>query len=477
METGTLVAITASVHYVLQAGTMVRALSRPGRDPASRLAWVLVILAIPALGVALYLLLGEVSPGRRRALKLRDTRASLPVSAPGLGRVDPPDRGRAAFARAEAVNGFATLPGNAARLMGDSDDAVSALVADIDAARESVHVLVYIWLDDGNGQRLMQAMARAARRGVACRAMIDGLGSRKLPRSSHWREMQAAGVKTGIAFDTSWAFARLALGRVDIRNHRKLFVIDGRIAHIGSQNCADAAFLPKAKFAPWVDIMLRVEGPVVWQQQALFVADWMGQGGDDIAAMLDEAPDTTPDGFPALVFGTGPDLSPGAVPDVVGLLLASARREVVISTPYFVPTAGLAEQLRATAIRGVSVTLIVPARNDSRMVGWASRSSWPGLLQAGVVLREFTPGLLHAKTLTVDGQLSLVGSANLDRRSFELNFENSLLIADEDVTAKIRARQSEYAAEAPAVSAESVANWSLPHRLLCNIAAMISPVL
>ncbi|WP_370224554.1 cardiolipin synthase [Pararhodobacter marinus] len=477
METGALVAITASVHYLLQAGTTVRALTRPGRDPASRLAWVLVILSVPALGVALYLLLGEVSPGRRRALRLRDSRAALPVTAPGIGRSDLPEQGRAAFARAEAVNRFATLPGNEARLLGNSDEAVDALIADIEAARESVHILVYIWLADRNGTRLAEALMRAARRGVTCRAMADGLGSRRLLRSDLWRAMGAAGVKTGIAFDTSWAFARLALGRVDIRNHRKIFVIDGRIAHIGSQNCADAAFLPKAKFAPWVDIMLRVEGPVVWQQQALFAADWMGQGGDDMAALLKHAPPCAPQGFPALVFGTGPDLSPGAVPDVVGLLLAAARDEVVISTPYFVPNPGLVEQLRATAIRGVSVTLILPARNDSRMVGWASRSSWPALLEAGVVIREYRPGLLHAKTFTVDGRLSLIGSANLDRRSFELNFENSLLIADEGATASIRARQAEYVAKAPTVSPESVANWSLPHRLLCNAAAMISPVL
>ncbi|MCW1404381.1 phospholipase D-like domain-containing protein [Novosphingobium sp. MW5] len=234
------------------------------------------------------------------------------------------------------------MPGNTARLLGDSDAAIDAMVADIDAARSSVHVLVYIWLDDANGGKLMAALARAAQRGVVCRVMVDGLGSRRLLRCERFRAMQAAGVKTGVAFSTRWAAARLLLGRIDIRNHRKLFVIDGQIAYVGSQNCADPAFAIKAAYGPWVDIMLRFEGPVVWQTQALFAADWMGQGGDDMAALLAAPAPPVAGGFPALVFGSGPDLSVNAVPDVVGLLLAAAQDEVVISTPYFVPTQALA---------------------------------------------------------------------------------------------------------------------------------------
>ena len=470
--------LTLTLHYTLQLLVLLRALTRPDREPASRLAWMLMILGVPVAGVVLYLMLGEVSPGRRRTAAMRKVRAALPVAVPGIDAPAVlPTEARGAFARGAVVNGFAPVPGNAAQLLHDSDAAIDAMVADIEAARLSVHVLVYIWLDDGNGRKLMAALARAAERGVVCRVMVDGLGSRHFLRCDSFRAMQAAGVKTGVAFSTRWAAARLLLGRIDIRNHRKIFVIDGRIAYVGSQNCADPAFAIKAAFAPWVDIMLRFEGPVVWQTQALFAADWMGQGGDDMAAMLADPAAPVAGGFPALVFGSGPDLSVNAVPDVVGLLLAAAQHEVVISTPYFVPTQGLQEQLRATALRGVRVVLILPARNDSRMVGWASRAAYGALIGAGVEIHEFTPGLLHAKTLTVDGGLALIGSANLDRRSFELNFENSLLLADAGVTAAIRTRQQAYLAQSTAVRADVVAGWSLGRRLVYNSAATISPVL
>lgn len=473
----TLVTVILELHYALQLVVLVRALTRPDREPASRVAWMLVIMTIPALGIALYLALGEVSPGRDRLARMRAVREALPVAVPGAVAPALPTSVRGAFGRGASVNRFAPVGGNRATLPADADAAIAALVADIEQARASVHILVYIWLDDQNGRAVMAALQRAAGRGVACRVMVDGLGSRALLKSAGWAAMKAAGVRCGVAFDTRWAAARLLLGRIDIRNHRKIFVIDGRIAYAGSQNCADPAFRPKAKYAPWVDILLRLEGPVAWQAQALFAADWMAQGGDDIAHLLAEAPEPDDEGFAALAVGTGPDLSPNAVPDIVLLLLAAAQREVVISTPYFVPTQALDEALRSTALRGVRVILMVPARNDSRMVAWASRASYAGLLQAGVELQEYGAGLLHAKTLTVDGACTLVGSANLDRRSFDLNFENLLLVADPATTGLVRARQDQYLSECRPVTRAEVAAWSLPKRLLYNVAAIVSPVL
>jgi len=469
--------LTFALHYALQMAVLVRALTRPDREPASRLAWVLVVLAVPGLGVVLYLLLGEVNPGRRLLARMRGIQARLPRMPEGLAATEVPAPLRAVFARAAVVNGFAPLAGNTATLTAGSDQAIDRMVADIDAATHSVHILVYIWLDDANGRKLAAAVTRAARRGVTCRCMVDALGSRGFLRSATWAGMRAAGVHTGTAFATSWAPLRLLIGRIDIRNHRKIFVIDGRIAYVGSQNCADPGFAIKARYAPWVDILLRVEGPAAWQTQQLFVADWTVHAGEDISDLLAEPSVPVTGGFPALVFGTGPLGVPNAVPDVVILALASAQHEVVLTTPYFVPTTALAEQLRATALRGVAVTLVVPQRNDSRFVGLASRAFYAGLLRAGVHLAEYRPGLLHAKTLTVDGQLALIGSANLDRRSFELNFENNLLIADEGTTRAIRARQDAYLADSTPVAQETVRGWGLGRRLLYNLAATISPVL
>lgn len=483
-------AVDLTILYTLQFITVIRALTRENRAPASRMAWILVIMALPGVGIILYFLLGEVSFGRRTVARLRAIRRRLPVTPPAAaGVLDAPhpaaaapkvDVGEmyAAFARAAATNKFEPTAGNLAKLMADSDVAIDRMVADIDAARRTVHILVYIWLDDNNGRKLMAACERAAARGVKCRCLVDGLGSRKLVRSASWRRMLGKGVEGAQAFTTRWPLLRMMIGRIDIRNHRKIVVIDGKVNYCGSQNCADPAFRIKAKYAPWYDIMLRVEGPVVWQAQQIFVTDWMCHAGEDISALLDQpAPAPAPDGFTAIAFGSGPEVSLNSVPDVYSLALGAARDRVCITTPYFVPSMALEDQLRATALRGVSVTLILPRRNDSRFVAFASRSYYRTLLEAGVRIFEFRPGLLHAKTLTADGRFSIVGSANLDRRSFELNFENNMLIEDGGATRLVVGRQADYLGQSDEVTLAAVKKWSWMRRLAYNLVATVGPVL
>ncbi len=466
--------------YLAQFVVMLRALTRPNRDPAARIAWMLVIFAIPGLGILLYAFLGEVSFGRAAVKRMRTVIAGLPVQPQIVSPVAPralPGGSRAAFARAAAVNGFSPVSGNRMVLAPDSDAAIDGMVADIDAARETVHVLFYIWLDDTNGGKIMDALARAARRGVTCRAMVDGLGSREVLRTGGWQALEAAGVRTCSAFDTRWPTLRMMVGRIDIRNHRKITVIDGQVAWVGSQNCADAAFLPKAAFGPWVDIMMRVDGPVAWQMQQLFVADWMSHTGEDIAAVLDRPVAAHADGHPAIAFGSGPDLSQNAVPDTIIQVAASALDEIVVTTPYYVPSSPVQDILRSTARRGVKVRLILPAVNDNRFVAAASRSYYAGLLHAGVRIFEHGPGLLHSKTLTVDGRMAMIGSANLDRRSFDLNFENNMLLAGAGPLAAIRARQLSYLGQSREVTLDEVRAWRWTRRLVHNLAATFSPVL
>ena len=219
-----------------------------------------------------------------------------------------------------------------------------------------------------------------------------------------------------------------------MRNHRKIVVIDNRITYCGSQNCADPAFLIKAKYAPWVDIMLRLEGPIVRQQQKLFAGDWMAHVDEDISALVRAPLPPAQGGFPAQAIGTGPTVRYSAMPEMFEALMYTARRELVLTTPYYVPDEPIQAALCASARRGVATTVVFPARNDSLIVAAASRSYYDELLGAGVRIFEYDAGLLHAKTVTMDGEITLVGSANIDRRSFDLNFENNILIFDAGVT-------------------------------------------
>lgn len=473
--------MSIALHVLLQAALILRVLLRPHRDPASRIAWIVVILGLPVLGMVGYVLLGETNIGRRRVARLRTVLATLPDPdrAPGAlaAPAKLPQRMLPLFRVGTSISGYAPAGGNAAALTAGSDAAVDALVADIGAATRHVHLLFYIWLPDRNGARVAAALCEAAARGVACRAMVDDVGSRRLVRSAHWAAMERAGVRLARALPVGNPFLRALMGRVDLRNHRKIAVVDGRIAYCGSQNCADPEFLIKARYAPWVDIMLRVEGPVVWQFQHLFASDWMTYGGDDIAALLREPPPPAAGGIPAQLVASGPTVRHSAMPEMFQSLMYAARRELVVTTPYYVPDDSIQAALCAAAWRGVATTIVFPARNDNFAIAAASRSYYAELLAAGVRIFEFRPGLLHAKTVCVDGEVALVGSANMDRRSFDLNYENNLLLFDPAITRDIRDRQDRWIAQSREVLREEVEAWSWPRRLWNNTAAVMGPVL
>jgi cardiolipin synthase len=307
--------------------------------------------------------------------------------------------------------------------------------------------------------------------------MADDLGSRILIRSAHWQRMREAGVQVAVALAIGNPLLRPLSGRIDLRNHRKIVVIDGHITYCGSQNCADPEFRIKPKYAPWVDIMLRFEGPIAAQNQRLFASDWMSHVDEDLADLLRQPIPAPRPGFPAQVIGTGPTVRYSAMPELFESLMYAARRELIISTPYYVPDESMQNALCAAAYRGVETTIVFPARNDSRVVAAASRSYYADLLAAGVKVYEYVGGLLHAKSLTLDGEMTLIGSANMDRRSFDLNYENNILFCDAELTTAVRQRQQQYLESARAIAAQEVAAWPMTRRLWNNTVAMLGPLL
>jgi cardiolipin synthase len=475
------------LNIMVVGAVMVRILLRPHRQPASRIAWMAVVGALPGIGVIAYLFLGETNIGRRNLKAMRQVRAQLPpmpavaIDTAGYLEAHLPSRYASLFCVGRSISGFEPVAGNSAALMADSNATIDSMVADIDAATDQVNVLFYIWLIDNNGSKMAGALKRAAARGVTCRAMVDGLGSRTLLKSELWREMGAAGVQTAVALRIRNPLLRPLQGRIDLRNHRKILVIDGRVTFCGSQNCADPEFLPKAKYAPWVDSVIRLEGPIARQNQRLFASNWMTYVGEDLSKGLsldDPEPMPTAAGTAiAQVIASGPTLRHSAMPEVFESLMYSAREELIISTPYYVPNESMQSALCAAAYRGVRTTLILPAKNDSRAVAATACSYYAELLEAGVDIQEFVGGLLHSKTLTLDGEITLIGSANMDRRSFDLNFENNILLYDPQLTQTIRERQQAYIDSANKVSIETVENWPRWRRLWNNTIAMLGPVL
>lgn len=297
--------VVVAVHILVEFVLILRVMLRPHRDPASRIAWVAVIASVPVLGIVCYILFGEVNIGRRRVARLRRILTEMPGKVPAVPGDEPnlvasiPKTYEHLFHLGQSISGFQPVGGNSARLMADSNAAIESMVADIDAATEHVHLLFYIWLTDSNGCKVVEALKQAAARGVVCRAMADNLGSRAIIRSKHWQSMKHAGVRLAVALPIGNPLLRPLVGRIDLRNHRKILVIDGRITYCGSQNCADPEFLVKAKYAPWVDAVMRFRGPISRQNLQLFASDWMTYTDENIDNLLNQPVAAPEPGFPA----------------------------------------------------------------------------------------------------------------------------------------------------------------------------------
>jgi cardiolipin synthase len=382
----------------------------------------------------LYLLLGETRLGARRQRRHQEIRGriqSLSASHWGNSRyptIAPEHQPIATLA--EGVGGTAPRGGNTLSLHGDTERVIELLEEDIGRAVDHCHLLFYIYLTDDSGQRVAAALMAAARRGVKCRLLVDSVGSADLLGSSLTRRMREAGVQVVSALPATPVRALFA--RLDLRNHRKLAVIDGVVGYTGSQN---------------------IEG------------------------LLELAPPSTEDDIAVQVIPTGPGYDNEAMAQLIQASFHVAREEVILTTPYFVPDEATVVGLCTAAKRGVHAALVVPARNDSPLVALASRSFYQTLLRAGVEIWEYTEGLLHAKTVTIDRDLAVITTANLDRRSMELNFEVSIVVYDSDFTSRLRFLQRSYMGDSRRLDPDRWSGQPRLRRLLQNAAGMMSPLL
>lgn len=470
------------LEFAFRLSLIVWMLSQRRVEPATRLSWIILLLAIPFLGSIIFLLIGENRFGRRRVARHREvlaaldrpeTHANSDPAVNAAGTLEGPARRMARLA--EQVNGAGAVLGNRIELFGDTDRVLAGLERDIDAATDHCHLLFYIWLDDAAGTRIGRALIRAAARGVSCRVLVDGVGSKDFLKSDLRREMETGGVTVRDALPAN--AVRAIFARLDLRNHRKIVVIDRELGWTGSQNLAEASFAPKPEFAPWVDCAVRIQGPVVKELHLLFVEDWYLDTNEMLVETLLPPIAPIPGGVTAQAFGTGPNFQNQAATQVIQCLVHEACEELVMTTPYFVPDNATVVNLATAARRGVNTTLIVPRRNDSRLVGLASRSSYAPLLEAGVRIHEFKGGLLHAKTTVVDREIALVSSANLDRRSLFLNFEAGLVVYDGDFAGQLRFLQQQYLDSSVEIDPASWENIPRRRRISQNAAALLSPLL
>lgn len=458
--------------------TMLPVIVLRKEKPATCLAWLAIIFFEPIIGLAVYLLIGESRLGRRRLAKrqtgLQRFAESDYPAVESHHRVDPQLlRGHAVLVHlGEQFGGLPVVGGNRVSFLTDTDAVVELLIADIEAAKHHVHLLFYIFKDDEVGQRVGEALRRAAARGVACRVLADAVGSRRFFHrlAPH---LQQHGVEVFPVLPVK--LLRLAFARLDLRNHRKLAVIDGVVAYTGSQNIVEATYGHK-KAGCWHDIMARLTGPVVRQLQGIFLEDWFCETGKSLE-VADLAPASRAEGDVAIqVVPTGPDLPTEQFQDLIVRAIFLARHRVVLTSPYFVPGEAMVLALRLAAMRGVQVDVAVPRRSDHPLVDAAGRFYLDHLMRFGVNVYFYGDGILHSKTLTVDDDLAMFGSANYDIRSFALNFELNLLLHARSAVADLHIVQEAYLARSVRAAPADMPR-TLPGRLKVNLAKLFSPLL
>jgi cardiolipin synthase A/B len=366
---------------------------------------------------------------------------------------------------------FAVCTGNAIELLTDYDPAIDRLVADIDAAQRAVHLLFYIFEADATGRRVGEALLRAAQRGVECRVLMDAVGSKR-----GLRKLAPALRKQGVEvleMLPAGLFRRRA-GRFDLRNHRKLAIIDGGIGYTGSQNLVNPGFV---KGYPNEELFARVTGPVVAQLQAVFLADHFFESGQPLAYQ-DHFLDLRATGSsPAHVLPSGPGYGRENGQEFIAALLYAARRRVVITTPYFVPDDAILQAITAATDRGVEVHLVVSRHANQRVTQWAQQSFYEGLLECGVVIHRYAPRFLHAKHITMDDDVALLGSTNMDIRSFALNAEINLVVYDPGLVSRLQEVQQRYFAQSERLSAETWRQRALGWKVLQNCARLADSLL
>ncbi|PRB76207.1 cardiolipin synthase [Pseudomonas sp. MYb185] len=467
----------AGFYWLLTASVTIRIIAL--RRPVSvTLAWLLIIYILPIVGAALYLLIGELNLGRKRAArsgemvepyltnlttKFQDNSCPLPGGDLSL-----------AINRLMTTQvGIGALNYGELEVLNAPQQIFERLIEDIRNARQSVVLETYIWHPGGLVDQLTAELIAARQRGVTVKLLIDHAGSRRFFRSAWCKSMREEGIQVVAALPVR-LFRALAQ-RIDLRLHRKLLVIDDQIAYTGSMNMADPAYFKvEAQVGQWVDMMLRLEGEAAAGLAKVFAWDWEVETGERCFPSVIE-----PSGLPRhwlSIIPSGPGLG-DLINQTVLASIYRANKSITISTPYFVPSESVLEALCQAANRGVQVKLLLPRKNDSLMVGWASRSYFDLLQESGVQILLFDGGLLHTKAMLMDDQLALVGSVNLDIRSFQLNFELTVALFTPESCTAIGELLRSYEAGSELLQPERWAQRSKPARVLERLMFFMSPLL
>lgn len=479
-DVDTIALLLLALHIVL--GSIATVMVSANRRPSAAIAWVLAIIFIPYLGTVAFLLLGRGKLPKARRDKQRTVNDMMLARTPGLSAVSHSDEWPAWLRSAVELNlRLGALPmvgGNRAELLEEYVGSFDRMIADIDRAESYVHVEFYILTLDKTTAPFFDAMGRAQERGVAVRVLFDHLAAVRDPQ---YGAMKSAFDRMGIEWHAMLPLRPLKgqWQRPDLRNHRKLLVVDGRVGYTGSQNLIDASYNKKRNIQrglQWHELMVRLEGPVVRELDTVFVTDWFSES--EVLLPLDTTPvilGSEPELVDAQVLPSGPSFDNDNNLKLYTTLIYKAEHRVSITSPYFVPDEAIQLAIITAASRGLSVELFVSEVGDQAMVYHAQRSYYEVLLRAGVRIYLYrAPQVLHSKHFTIDDDVAVIGSSNMDIRSFSLNMEVSVLIQGRSVVDRMRAVEDNYRAASKELLLEDWLRRPVRHVVMDNLARLTS---
>ncbi len=474
----------ALAHAAITIGISIRVIKI--RLPvATSLTWLIFVFFVPFVGTLLYLVFGEKRLGgkftaRAEAIKER-YQSWLGELPPGIQSdhqgLSP--QARSLSRLAETTTSIPATSSNRFTLLDSAESILHSIISDIDSAQKFCHLEFYIWSEGGMADQVGEALLRATQRGVSCRVLLDAIGSARFLKGRMPGRFKSGGIEVAVALPISPISVFKV--RPDLRLHRKIVVIDDAAAYTGSFNMVDPrVFKQDAGVGQWVDAMVRLEGPAVLALNSLFRWDWEMVTGYNLGAPMEE--EVPPANLMAgkahvQVIPSGPGGGGKSIYQLLLMSIYSAQRELAITTPYFVPDEAVTIALLTAAERGVKVSVIMPERNDSRLVYYTCRSYFDDMLAAGIHIYGFKGGLLHTKSIVVDREVALFGSVNLDVRSFWLDFEVTLGMYDADFSERVLALQNEYLQQSTLVDPQTWRRRPVKERFIENLARLASPLL
>lgn len=440
------------------------------RSPAATLAWILILAALPLVGLPIYFLIG---PRRILRKRMRHAKSRAIVREGATGGKEPPSVPwrEQLSTLAFKTSGSALAGAREVRVLGGGKVTFDAIEEAIGLAQSHVHVLYYIFEEDKTGTRIRDALVRRAKEGVTVRLLVDAVGS-PLSRS-FLRPLRDAGARFGRFNPVLGGRLR---AKINFRNHRKIVICDGDVGFLGGINVGDEYDESVSKKEAYRDTHLLVRGTAVRELQFAFLEDWNYATGEIVRDKHLFAEPSEPEKHVVQIIPSGPDQDWESIRNAYFTAITSADERILLTTPYFVPDEAMMVALGTAALRGVDVQILVPQKSDSRVVTAAGRSYYDRMLQAGAQIFEY-PKMVHAKTLVIDGKAAFVGSANMDNRSFKLNFEVCAVVYSPAAIAELEGMFAEDRKRSRKVTLKSRAKLPLPSRLAEASARLLSPLL